>query len=109
MVLLMVLLRTNKAHQLKGQGWRSLGDLRAALGDLQSDEVDIKMSSDWTKEVGPKVNLQVKRSLVKQSYPLQQPLLPPPTKTTTEDPRKEGTNLYLLPGVRINLSFSGVR
>ena len=44
-----------------------------------------------------------------QSHPLQQPLLPPPTTTTTEDPIKEGTNLYLLPGVRSNLSFSGVR
>jgi len=110
--------------------------VRAILRDLQSDELEIEIKDDWTSDVGPvgpRVDLQIRKPLATIVTSTSTTLVTTTsttivtttsttivtttstttttvtTTTTTEDPGPEGTNLYVLPGVCINLSFAGIR
>eukprot|EP00092_Neocalanus_flemingeri_P011116 GFUD01011970.1.p1 GENE.GFUD01011970.1~~GFUD01011970.1.p1 ORF type:complete len:636 (-),score=156.99 GFUD01011970.1:106-2013(-) len=97
----------------RGEYWRVLAPgkhkVRAVLGDLQSDEVEVEINDDWTSEVGPKVDLQIKIPLARIVTTTTTTTTTITTTTTTEDPGPEGTNLYILPGVCLNLSLVGIR
>ena len=93
-----------------GEYWRVLTPgtytIHAMLGDLVSDEVSITISSDWRDKPGQRLDLSLSKPLTRS--PTTQPTTTTTTTTTTtSEPEPEvGTNLYILPGICINISLS---
>ena len=69
-----------------------------------SQEKTVTISNDWTKQSGQLLDLVL--SLPAESTTARI-ISTTTTTTTTENPEPEvGTNLYILPGICVNLSFT---
>ena len=94
-----------------GEYWRVLAPgtytLQAIKGDMASDEVTVTIASDWRANSGQRLDLSLSKPLTR-SQTTQSPATTTTTTTTTttEPPPVDGTNLYILPGICINISFS---
>ena len=72
---------------------------------MTSPEVSLTVPSDWLQSPGQRVDL-VLSSPVAPTTPTTTTVTTTTTTTTTEAPEEEGTNLYILPGICVNLSLS---
>ena len=78
-----------------------------------SNEVEVEVGDDWMSRSGPRLDLVLSQTAVRSASTT---IATSTTSTTTaattteeeteEEEEEEGTNLYILPGVCINLSLS---
>ena len=76
-----------------------------------SNEVEVEVGDDWMSRSGPRLDLVLSQTAVRSASTT---IATSTTSTTTaattteaeEAEEEEGTNLYILPGVCINLSLS---
>ena len=77
-----------------------------------SNEVEVEVGDDWMSRSGPRLDLVLSQTAVRSASTT---VATSTTSTTTaattteaeaEEEEEEGTNLYILPGVCINLSLS---
>ena len=77
-----------------------------------SNEVELEIGDDWMSRSGPRLDLVLSQTAVRSASTA---IATSTTSTTTaattteaeeETEEEEGTNLYILPGVCINLSLS---
>ena len=76
-----------------------------------SNEVEVEIGDDWMSRSGPRLDLVLSQTAVRSASTT---IATSTTSTTTaattteaeEEEEEEGTNLYILPGVCINLSLS---
>ena len=76
-----------------------------------SNEVEVEVGDDWMSRSGPRLDLVLSQTAVRSASTT---TATSTTSTTTaattteaeEEEEEEGTNLYILPGVCINLSLS---
>ena len=79
-----------------------------------SNEVEVEVGDDWMSRSGPRLDLVLSQTAVRSASTS---IATSTTSTTTaattteaeaetEEEEEEGTNLYILPGVCINLSLS---
>ena len=75
-----------------------------------SNEVEVEVGDDWMSRSGPRLDLVLSQTAVRSASTT---IATSTTSTTTaattteaETEEEEGTNLYILPGVCINLSLS---
>ena len=77
-----------------------------------SNEVEVEVGDDWMSRSGPRLDLVLSQTAVRSASTT---TATSTTSTTTaattteaeaETEEEEGTNLYILPGVCINLSLS---
>ena len=73
-----------------------------------SNEVEVEVGDDWMSRSGPRLDLVLSQTAVRSASTTTTTTT---TATTTEaedetEKEEEGTNLYILPGVCINLSLS---
>ena len=73
-------------------------------GEMTSPEVEVTIPADWLQSPGQRLDL-VLSSPVSSTTPTTTPSTTT-TTTTTEAPQEDGTNLYILPGICVNLSLS---
>ena len=77
-----------------------------------SNEVEVEVGDDWMSRSGPRLDLVLSQTAVRSaSTTIATSTTSTTTATTTEaeeeaEEEEEGTNLYILPGVCINLSLS---
>ena len=77
-----------------------------------SNEVEVEVGDDWMSRSGPRLDLVLSQTAVRSaSTSIATSTTSTTTATTTEaeeetEEEEEGTNLYILPGVCINLSLS---
>ena len=77
-----------------------------------SNEVEVEVGDDWMSRSGPRLDLVLSQTAVRSASTTT--AASTTTSTTTaantteaeEEEEEEGTNLYILPGVCINLSLS---
>ena len=76
-----------------------------------SNEVEVEVGDDWMSRSGPRLDLVLSQTAVRSASTT---IATSTTSTTTAattteaeaEAEEEGTNLYILPGVCINLSLS---
>ena len=76
-----------------------------------SNEVEVEVGDDWMSRSGPRLDLVLSQTAVRSASTS---IATSTTSTTTAattteaeaEEEEEGTNLYILPGVCINLSLS---
>ena len=77
-----------------------------------SNEVEVEVGDDWMSRSGPRLDLVLSQTAVRSASTTTaaSTTTSTTTATTTEaeeaEEEEEGTNLYILPGVCINLSLS---
>ena len=73
-----------------------------------SEEKTITISNNWRNSPGPgqKLDLVLAVANTRTTSSTTQPTTTSTTTTTTEPDPEEGTNLYILPGICVNISFS---
>ena len=74
-----------------------------------SNEVEVEVGDDWMSRSGPRLDLVLSQTAVRSASTTTATSTTSTTATTTEEEteeEEEGTNLYILPGVCINLSLS---
>ena len=93
-----------------GEYWRVLSPgtytLQAIKDDMASDEVTVTIASDWRARSGQRLDLSLSKPLTRSQTTEPPPTTTTTTTTTTEPTPVEGTNLYILPGICINISLS---
>ena len=78
-----------------------------------SNEVEVEVGDDWMSRSGPRLDLVLSQTAVRSASTTTAASTTTSTTTATtteaeeaEEEEEEGTNLYILPGVCINLSLS---
>ena len=75
-----------------------------------SNEVEVEVGDDWMSRSGPRLDLVLSQTAVRSASTTTAASTTAATTTEaeeeTEEEEEEGTNLYILPGVCINLSLS---
>merc|ERR1712032_1074581 len=93
-----------------GEYWRVLAPgtytLQAMKGDMASDEVTVTIGNDWRESSGQRLDLSLSKPLTRSQTTEPPQTTTTTTTTTTEAPPVDGTNLYILPGICINISLS---
>jgi len=91
-----------------GEFWRLLTpgthNIRAVKGNLMSRSYDVQTANNWRNAIAPYYDMILDTSVT--STTTKRTTTTASTTTTTEPEPEEGTNLYILPGVCVNLSFS---
>jgi len=92
-----------------GEYWRILTPgtykMRAKKGEMISPEVELTVPADWLQSPGQRIDLVLSNPVSSTSSTTTTTTT---TSTTTETPEEEeeGTNLYILPGICVNISLS---
>jgi len=94
----------------QGEYWRILSPgtyrVKAMKGNMMSEEKTITISNNWRNSPGQKLDLVLAVANPRTTSSTTQPTTTSTTTTTAEPDPEEGTNLYILPGICVNISFS---
>ena len=73
---------------------------------MMSEEKTITIGNNWRNSPGQKLDLVLAVANTRTTSSTTQPTTTSTTTTTAEPDPEEGTNLYILPGICVNISFS---